>query len=263
MGVSPRPFPAIRFGRRSRQPPESAENPPTPHPDASPSTNATSPPPSSEKSSEKYRRASYARRTFADGSKTGSRSGKGFCSGSIAFFFAAAFGDNDANAPSRLFCLDTPSRMKSHPPKWTSEVFVPFVKSSSALFVSASKRKPRAILAARASLSRSPSWTAASPWSARRELAFSFSFSLLFRSRLADSLAREPGRDPRAGVLTRDPKAICHPSGASASESPSPELVASAAKPQRSCTSNDPRRERCGDPGSKGANPSNAAGQPL
>mmetsp|Transcript_3631 Transcript_3631/g.14637 ORF Transcript_3631/g.14637 Transcript_3631/m.14637 type:complete len:427 (+) Transcript_3631:138-1418(+) len=91
MGVSPRPFPAIRFGRRSRQPPESAENPPTPHPDASPSTNATSPPPSSEKSSEKYRRASYARRTFADGSKTGSRSGKGFCSGSIAFFFCRRF----------------------------------------------------------------------------------------------------------------------------------------------------------------------------
>ena len=87
---------------------------------------------------------------------------------------------------------------------------------------------------------------------------------MLLRSRLADSLAREPGREPRAGVLTRDPKAICHPSGAGAEvSSPSPELVASAAKPQRSCTSNDPRRERCGDPGGKGANPSNAAGQPL
>ena len=175
MGVSPRPYPAIRFGRKFCHTPESADAPPTPDPDASPSTNATSPPPSSEKSSEKYRRASYGRALpFADGSKTfRSRSGKGFCSGSVAFFFAAAFGDDDPNAPgARLFCLDTPSRMKSHPPKRTSEVFVPFVKSSSALFVekSASKRKPRAILAARASLSRSPSWTAASSGrSARRE----------------------------------------------------------------------------------------------
>ena len=77
----------------------------------------------------------------------------------------------------------------------------------------------------------------------------------------------------RERVLTRDPKAICHPSGAAAT-SPSPELVASAAKPHRSVApsaarlgrpsaSTDPRRDlpsretprdavpprACGDPG--------------
>ena len=148
---------------------------------------------------------------------------------------------------------------------------------------SSSKLNPRAKLAERDRRPRSRARSLFRPSPSPAIRAFARGSPLDCCSRLALSFARELGRDPRAGVLTRDPKAICHPSGA-ASTSPSPGLVASAAKPHRSVApsaarlgrpsaSTDPRRDppshetprgppprACGDPG--GSKKPRGAGAP-